>query len=160
MVSSARDGKIHGTVPTEVRKFEGYLAEKNIILPDGSTKEFIKQRSIEKPLRVDPDYTPLRVKQKLMIDQSGRDFYFPEWKIDPLYVFVPYHAGAPSIDRVDSSGDYTYENTVITTTFMNLARNRMPHEAFIEFVEMWKAMIKGEPWKLEKWFDNYYDYSK
>jgi len=59
----------------------------------------------------------------------------PEW--------YPKHPGAPSVDKIIESGDYTPDNIVITCRFANLGRNIYPHDKTVEFIKsIKKGMIK------------------
>lgn len=51
----------------------------------------------------------------------------PDW--------YPKHPGAPSVDKIIESGDYTPDNIVITCRFANLGRNIYPHDKMLEFVK-------------------------
>lgn len=45
------------------------------------------------------------------------------------------HPGAPSVDRIDDSKDYTPDNIVITSRFANFGRNVYPFDRMHEFVK-------------------------
>ena len=45
------------------------------------------------------------------------------------------HPAAPSVDKIDESGDYTPNNIVITSRFANLGRNIYPHNRMLDFVQ-------------------------
>ena len=64
----------------------------------------------------------------------------PDW--------YPKHPAAPSVDKIDESGDYTPDNIVITSRFANLGRNIYPHDKMLNFVKV----IKTEFLKNEKHF--------
>ena len=52
------------------------------------------------------------------------------------------HPGAPSVDKINESGDYTPDNIVITTRFANFGRNVFPHDRMLKFIESVKRDIK------------------
>ncbi len=49
--------------------------------------------------------------------------------------WYPKHPGAPSVDKINESGDYTPDNIVITTRFANFGRNIYPHDKMLEFIK-------------------------
>ena len=58
----------------------------------------------------------------------------PEW--------YPKHPGAPSVDKIDDSKDYTPDNIVITCRFANFGRNIYPYDRMLSFVELIKEGLK------------------
>ena len=54
------------------------------------------------------------------------------------------HPAAPSVDKINESGDYTPDNIVITCRFANLGRNIYPHDRMISFIETIKNGLKNE----------------
>jgi hypothetical protein len=53
---------------------------------------------------------------------------------------MPKHPLAPSIDKIDVSGDYTKDNIVITSRFANFGRNVCDFDKFHKIVKT----LKGE----------------
>lgn len=56
--------------------------------------------------------------------------------------WYPKHPGAPSVDKINESGDYTPDNIVITCRFANLGRNIYPHDKMVTFMEHIKKGIE------------------
>jgi hypothetical protein len=54
------------------------------------------------------------------------------------------HPGAPSVDKIDESGDYTVDNIVITSRFANFGRNVYPYDKMVSFIETIKNGLKNE----------------
>jgi hypothetical protein len=54
--------------------------------------------------------------------------------------YFPRHPLAPSVDRIDDSGDYTKENIVICCRLSNQGRNVFPFDKYHEVIRL----IKGE----------------
>ena len=81
--------------------------------------------------------------EDIWLSQEGRCYWFgvpldlgllykthPDW--------MPKHPLAPSIDKIDPSGDYTKENIVICTRFANFGRNVCDFNRFHDIVKYLK----------------------
>lgn len=66
--------------------------------------------------------------------QNGR-CYWLGIPINIHNIFIPYHPGAPSVDRLNNKKDYTPENIVICTTYANLGRGLTPVTEMKEFLK-------------------------
>ena len=75
--------------------------------------------------------------------QDGRCYWFGvQLDLGLLYKdhpdWMPKHPLAPSIDKIDVSGDYTKDNIVITSRFANFGRNVCDFDKFHEIVKILK----------------------
>ena len=76
--------------------------------------------------------------------QGGKCYWFGiDLDITLLYKdhkdWMPKHPLAPSIDKIDVSGDYTKDNIVICTRFANFGRNVCDFDRFHEIVKVLKG---------------------
>jgi hypothetical protein len=83
---------------------------------------------------------PLDVENK-WYEQDGRCYWFGiPLNLGLLYNdhpgWYPKHPLAPSIDKIDPDGDYTYDNIVICTRFANFGRNVYPFDGFHQVVAL------------------------
>lgn len=62
-------------------------------------------------------------------EQNGKCFWFGI-PLDPDWVFRSHFPLAPSTDRLDNAGDYTYDNIVITCRLANVGRRNCPAGSF------------------------------
>ena len=65
--------------------------------------------------------------------------------------YFPRHPLAPSVDRIDGAGDYSYDNIVICTRAANAARNVFPFDRFHNIVEIIQSK------KTQNNLNNFYD---
>lgn len=61
------------------------------------------------------------------------------------HIHGPYHPLAPSVDRIDDTGDYTIDNIVICVRLANLGRCKCSFERFGEIMQDTLRMIRNEP---------------
>jgi hypothetical protein len=81
--------------------------------------------------------------EEIWNNQDGKCYWFGvPLDITLLYKdhpdWMPKHPMAPSIDKIDVSGDYTKDNIVITTRFANFGRNVCDFDSFKEIVQTLK----------------------
>lgn len=56
--------------------------------------------------------------------------------------YFPKHPLAPSVDRIDDSGDYTKENVLICCRLANLGRNIYPFKEFHDIVNIVQGKVQ------------------
>ena len=78
-----------------------------------STDKGIKRKTSK--IEVDDDDL-----EKIFKMQEGRSYWL-NYPLDPMDVFVPYNLLSPSVDRINSYGDYTLGNICICSRFENFA---------------------------------------
>lgn len=69
--------------------------------------------------------------------------------------YYPMHPLAPSIDRIDSNGDYEYNNIVICARMMNLGRTTFDFDKFYDvMIKVTESLIstKTAPEYIKKYF--------
>lgn len=74
-------------------------------------------------------------------EQKGR-CYWSELKLDPNFNRIKHHPFAISVERLDNSKGYTYENTVLTRRIFNLGRMAFPEAEFRRVIEQLKDEMK------------------
>jgi hypothetical protein len=84
--------------------------------------------------------TPLDIENK-WYEQDGRCYWFGiPLNLGLLYNdhpgWYPAHPLAPSIDKMNPDGDYSYDNIVICTRFANFGRNVYPFDGFHQVVAL------------------------
>lgn len=78
-------------------------------------------------------------------DRQGGKCYWFNIPLDITLLYkdhkdwMPKHPLAPSIDKIDVSGDYTKDNIVICTRFANFGRNVCDFDRFHEIVKVLKG---------------------
>lgn len=77
--------------------------------------------------------------------QNGRCYWLGV-KIDPMDIFDPWNALAPSLDRLDNDKGYVVGNVVITTRYANLGRGRLSADKVAPFVKQLRRLISNEMW--------------
>jgi hypothetical protein len=82
--------------------------------------------------------------EDIWIEQGGRCYWFGvPLNLELLYRdhkdWMPKHPLAPSIDKIEPTGDYTKENIVICTRFANFGRNVCDFDRFHEIVAYLKT---------------------
>jgi len=82
-------------------------------------------------------------------EKQGRVCYWLKIPIDLGLLYkshpnwYPKHPGAPSVDRIDDSKDYTPDNILITCRFANFGRNVYPYDKTTEFIDYVKNYMMG-----------------
>jgi len=71
-------------------------------------------------------------------EQCGK-CYWSGLKLDENFNYIKHHPFAISVERLDNSKGYTYENTVLTRRLFNLGRMAFPE---IEFKKVISALFK------------------
>jgi len=66
-------------------------------------------------------------------DQQGKCFW-SGLDLDQKYNYIKHHPFAISVERLDNSKDYDYENTVLTRRIFNLGRMAFPEAGFKEVI--------------------------
>ena len=69
------------------------------------------------------------------LDQSKKDYWFPNYELELNEIFVPHSIKAPSVDRLDDTKGYIKGNVVLTCRFANLGRGRYEKDEFISFTK-------------------------
>ena len=77
---------------------------------------------------VDPNFTWQDVEQKWL--EQGKKCGWLKVRLDPEDVFIKNHPLAPSIDRVDTTKPYSYDNVIVSCRLVNLGRGRYDDEEF------------------------------
>jgi hypothetical protein len=72
--------------------------------------------------------------------QNGRCYWLGV-PVTPTSIFIPYNPFAMSVDRLDTSKDYTASNCVITMRMANLGRGAATAEVFRDGLEKVKRQI-------------------
>lgn len=78
----------------------------------------------QKSKRVDPQLSWRDLQKKF--NRQGGKCHWLGVKLDPSNNFYKYHPMAMSVDRIDSSRGYTYDNIVISSRMANLGRGTYP----------------------------------
>jgi hypothetical protein len=78
----------------------------------------------QKSKRVDPQLSWRDLQKKF--NRQGGKCHWLGVKLDPNNNFYKYHPMAMSVDRIESSRGYTYDNIVISSRMANLGRGTYP----------------------------------
>ncbi len=82
--------------------------------------------------------------EKKFKEQNGKCYWFKN-NINLEQVFIPHSPLAPSVDRLDDTIGYIYNNIVITTRFANLGRCTGSVQQMNETIKIIKeAILKTE----------------
>lgn len=86
--------------------------------------------------------TPYDLSRKFK-DQDGRCYWFGI-PLDPMSIFNRFDALAISMDRLDTSEHYTYDNVVLTTRLANGGRHMVSAEKFATNVFDLKVFLAAQ----------------
>jgi hypothetical protein len=67
-------------------------------------------------------------------EQDGK-CYWSGLELDENFNYIKHHPFAISVERLDNSKGYTYENTVLTRRLFNLGRMAFPESEFKNVIE-------------------------
>jgi hypothetical protein len=104
----------------------------------GNTNNHLRQgkvtASIENQLSKTVDENLNYEKLKVKFKEQNERCYWLGIKLDPQDNYIKNHPLALSVDRLDITKPYTYDNIVISSRLMNLGRGRFNHEEFQKVV--------------------------
>lgn len=76
-------------------------------------------------------------------EQNGR-CYWSGLFLDPNFNRVKHHPFAISVERLDNSKGYTYDNTVLTRRIFNLGRMAFPEREFRRVIQLLKDEMRDD----------------
>ena len=76
-------------------------------------------------------------------EQDGK-CYWSKLELNEEFNYIKHHPFAISVERLDNSKGYTYENTVLTRRLFNLGRMAFPEKDFAETMIQLREEFKNE----------------